>query len=184
MKTFFKVLLTVLVATNLSVLIDRFPTLNQRSNSVKDAAIAQTTRVPASLPVRADVELKDGSTIQGQVMGIAATQQLVKVDGSDSYSLAIREIDRVDFDAEALAYRGNGSPILRDAQSGPMGETVTWSPVAISGLEIENNVRGIARIVLGSTITNVNRSGQWTYVVEELRFSPDEGTMAVKATPY
>ncbi|MFM7423559.1 MAG: hypothetical protein ACKO7W_00915 [Elainella sp.] len=144
-------------------------------------AIAQTTTVPASLPNSANVVLKNGDTLQGKVAGFDPSRQILTLQGDSTYALSISDIERIYFSGTATALDANGRPIMR-GEGGPAGSPVTWNPVAISGLRF-NQTYGTAQIVLGSSVSNPGQTNH-TYVLNELRFNPQQGTMAITATPY
>lgn len=185
MKIFFRFPVLVLFVTGFAFAsvpftVPEFTILELRQLGI-EAAVAQTTTVPASLPESANVVLKTGRAIQGKVVGFDASRQILTLQGDSTHVLSMGDIERIYFSATATALDGNGRPILR-GEGGPSGSPVTWNPVAISGLQF-NQTYGTAQIILGSSVSNPGQPNH-TYVLNELRFNPQQGTMAVTATPY
>jgi hypothetical protein len=152
--------------------------------AVAQTVMAQAITIPASLPHSADVVLKSGRTVQGQVTGFDPSRQILTIQGNSSHAFPMSEIERVTFSTDSVTLNANGQPIERKVrgEGAPAGSPVTWNPVAISGLRF-NQTYGTAQIVLGSSVSNPGSTNH-TYVLNELRFNPQQGTMAITATPY
>jgi hypothetical protein len=146
---------------------------------------AQAVTVSVALPVEAQVRLKDGNEQLGQLVDLSAQQRILTLQGQRSIrSIQLEDIETVRFSQTALAYGANGRPILRSEDHSPVGEPVTWSPIALSGFRITDSSRGRAQVILGSQITTIDRSSNATYVVNEIQFASQQGTLSIVATPY
>jgi hypothetical protein len=185
MKFLIKVFGSLLLVLTVSFFGENFLDLNSFSPILVAPVEAQAITVPVALPVEAQVRLKDGNEQLGQLVALSAQQRILTIQGQRSNrSIRLEDIETVQFSQTAPAYEANGRPILRSGENRPTGTPVTWNPISLSGFQIIDSSRGRAQVVLGSRISNVYRSANATYVVDEIRFDSQQGTLSVVATPY
>jgi hypothetical protein len=153
--------------------------------SMQLTAQTQTITLPVALPTEALIVLKNGKQQIGQIMTINAQRRELKLQGmDDQHSIAINSIESVRFSNNALAYQSNGRPILRGNRGQPSGKPVIWNPLPLNALRIKDPGRGRGEVILGASVSSVNRSGSPLYVIDEIQFDTRKGTMTIKATPY
>lgn len=99
------------------------------------------------------------------------------------YTLSVRDVNRVAFSQSAPAYGTDGRIVLRSGGSTTPGQRVTIGPIPMSGLRIYDSDRGRAMLQLSPRYASQATPSQ-VYVVEEMQFNAQQGTVTVVATPY
>lgn len=192
MKAFFKLPITLLigiwgVGVECPVLPELLPAF-VRPESSAHAQIQPALQL--SLPMSAVISFRittSGTTpsaMEGRVLRLDPQQRLLVVQGvRTEHTLPIRTVQKVSFSRHATAFSSDGRPILRSGNQFTAGQPLTLGPVPMSGLRIVDDSRGRATLQLGSRSAPRPAVNQ-TYVVDELEFDAQQGTVTVRATPY
>jgi hypothetical protein len=197
MKGFFNVLVVTLLAMAVGLARDTYAA-NSKDVELRNFRSAQAqvkadeVAVSIALPALADIFWKGGNSSSGQVMEIDAQEQTLSIQRSGrSASIRLSKIDKVVFKNGAAVYRSDGRQIIRGERERPVGSQETWSGVTLSTFDIQNPSQGLAVVRLSPPVVStaklrgiqqVARDRQ--YVVDEIRFNPEQGTMTILATPY
>ena len=151
--------------------------------------VAQTQRaintiVPISLPVAAMVWTKADGTKTGQVKGFDSKQQILTLGGE---SIQLSKINKVTFDRKALAYRSDGSIIIR-GEDNAKAKQKSWQNVSTSAFRLKDSERGQAQVDLNGVIKPIELRGiqsvavKSVYVVDEIQFQ-GAGKMTIRVMP-
>jgi hypothetical protein len=142
------------------------------------------TIIRVSLPVNATVLLKAGGATTGQVKGFDAKQQSLTL-GEESIQFS--QIGKVIFDSKALAYRSDGTKVIR-GEDLAKPEKSTWQNVSLSAFQLKDPKLGQAQVNLAGIIKPLELRSvlsvavKSVYVVDEMQFQPP-GKMMIKVTP-
>jgi len=142
------------------------------------------TKVSVALPVSAKVWLKAGGTTTGQVNGFDAKQQVLTLGGE---AIQLAKISKVAFDRKALAYRSDGTLVIRGEDTAKAKQS-TWQNLALSAFQVKSPKLGQAEINLDGVMKPIEVKGiqsvavKSIYVIDEIQFQP-AGKMTIKVTP-
>lgn len=198
MKVFFKVLFIALLATATGLAGDaraatnkNIETRNFVSAQAPNVRVEEAS-VSVALPTLADVYLKGGGSSSGRVTAIDLQGQNLSIERSGrSANIPFSRIEKVAFSYSAVAYRTDGRQILRGENPvRGVGSQATWDGIPLNAFRLQDPNRGQAEVRLGSivprgqlrSILSVAKDHQ--YVVDEMRFDPQRGTMTIRTTPY
>lgn len=192
MKLFFQAIAAIVMLATATGLVGDAREAPSHRNIL---TVAQNRRekppIPLSLPNKARVWLKDGSSRSGQLVGMDRQKLTIK-KGSSRPSLPIDQIDRVKLEGEIWWPNSTGEFVIRGGDTPAEGNSKVLI-VGLDGFEWENSERGIARILPEAVMQVDGRSGipramrgvilrgKSRYVVSEMRFNPEEGQMEITA---
>lgn len=156
---------------------------------VTQAQKANNSLVPVTLPTTAKIELKDGSSVTGQLLAFNAGQKSLQVgrQGAASKSISLTQVKQVVFPRDALAYRSDGSLIIR-GEDNARAEPRTWSNVPVSAFQLKDPKLGQAQVDLKGVLKPLELKGiqsvavKSVYVMNELQFQSAE-KMTIKVNP-
>jgi hypothetical protein len=165
------------------------PVRKERSSVIPTSEISKSqetvnTIIPVSLPINATVSLKAGGATTGQVKGFDAKQQSLTL-GEESIQFS--QIGKVIFDSKALAYRSDGTKVIR-GEDLAKPEKSTWQNVSLSAFQLKDPKLGQAQVNLAGIIKPLELRSvlsvavKSVYVVDEMQFQPP-GKMMIKVTP-
>lgn len=185
MKVFFKTLIFALVLTvagtgeNVQAVIGTI----QIAQTQKAAVNAP---IPLALPSTADVVLKNGSSMTGQVTAFDPNKQIIQISRSRvSRSLQIAQIKQVTFKRDGLVYTSDGRRVIR-GEDNSQAQQSTWKNIPLNAFRFLNprqasvdlatlmnprDIRGIRGVAVKSL-----------YVADEIQFQT-AGKMTIKVTP-
>lgn len=155
---------------------------------VAQAQKAENATIPVSLPTTATIHLKDGRSMTAQLTAFSSGQKTLQVSRSGaSRAISLAQVQKVIFPRNALAYRSDGSLIIRGedpAQAKPR----TWSNVPLNAFQLKDPKLGQAQVNLAGVLRPLELKGiravavKSVYVVDEIQF-PSAGKMVLKVTP-
>lgn len=148
--------------------------------------------IPVALPIKAKIEMKGGSTRDGQVLEIDEKGQKLWIKGSvDKKALPLSQVEKIVFPNNAVVYRANGGPIVRGDRPPATSIQAKWNGIPISAFEIKDPAKGQAVVKLGPPVVNQRElrgflgvAKDRRYVVDEMQFDLQKKTMTISATPY
>jgi hypothetical protein len=197
MKAFFKVLVVALLATTAGLTGD-IHTASSKDVEMANFLSAQAqvkvdeALVPVALPTDSEIFQKGGQSSSGRVTGIDGQGQKLLIErGRSAGSIPLSKIEKVVFRNGALVYRSDGRQIIRGERERPVGRQATWSGIGMSAFRMQNASQGQAVVSLRPPIVSAAQlrgirqvASDRQYVVDEMRFNPQQRTMTILVTPY
>lgn len=182
MKAFLKFSSAILLATGGNALLPVIPQVVFEYATVH----AQTqSYLPLYLPP-ATISFNTATpALTGQLVQLDPKQRVLIVQGVQrQYTVPIRTVRTISFNRKAPAYGADGRLVLRSDDRTPAGQPLTLGPLPLSGLRIHDPVRGMATLRVGTKKATPQPVANQTYVVDELQFDAQQGTVTIVATPY
>jgi small nuclear ribonucleoprotein (snRNP)-like protein len=152
--------------------------------------VAQGTKagsqIPVFLPDDVKVKLKGGASLSGRVTNFDSKAKKVTItNGSDSQSVAIKDIDVVLFQGKVIL-RNNNAIVIRgdDSQKSPNQNGKTFKE-PLRNFQIVDATKGEARVTITSPLElkGVQAVAQnSSYVVEQIRFDSSD-KIQIRVTP-
>ncbi len=195
MKAFFKVWVVALLVTAARWAGDNHAATSkdvetQNFLSAQAQVKVDEALVPVALPTDAEIFLKGGQSSSGRVTGIEEQKLLIE-RGRSAGSIPLSQIEKVVFRDGALVYRSDGRQIIRGERERPVGRQATWSGIGLSAFRLQNASQGQAEVRLQPPVVSAAQlrairqvAGNRQYVVDEMRFHPQQRTMTILVTPY
>jgi small nuclear ribonucleoprotein (snRNP)-like protein len=187
MKVFFKTLIFASVLTVAG-------TVENVQAVIGTIQIAQTQKaavnapIPLALPTTADVVLKNGSSMTGQVTAFDPNKQIIQISRSSvSRSLQIAQIKQVTFKRDGLVYTSDGRRVIR-GEDNSQAQQSTWKNIPLNAFRFLNPSRGQASVDLATLMNPRDIRGirgvavKSLYVADEIQFQT-AGKMTIKVTP-
>ena len=193
MKALLKLLIFTLLtsATGLAGCASQ-PPRDQNSLAQAQNVLGQNYPIKVFLPNEANLTLKKGGSMSGKLTAVDAQAQQINLELSgESETVAIADIEQVEFEGEVILSCGNTNCeiVIRGDQdkASPNNNRKTWSEPLTNFRVIDPN-KGEAEIQLTSIpklewqgIYSVAQSS--SYVVKEMQFE-SPGMMTIKVTPH
>lgn len=187
MNFLFKITVVALAIAVVGALENRQP-LSSITQIAQAQQAGNYNLIPLKLPLTADVELKDGSSLTGQVTAFDPKQQTMEVSRSgDSRLLQFGQIQRVSFKPDALFYRSNGQLVIR-GEDNAQAQQRAWSGIPLDAFVLLDPKLGQASVDLAGVMERKQLrqihsvSVKSDYVVDEIEFKPVQ-KMTIKVTP-
>ncbi|MBD2595264.1 hypothetical protein H6G74_13125 [Nostoc spongiaeforme FACHB-130] len=155
-------------------------------------AKSKFVELPIALPNLAKISLKGGESQSGKIIQVDAQKQTLKIQrSSDTLSISLNKIDKVQFDNKALVYRSDGRRIIRGEQKHHTAKQVTLNGLPLNTFTIQNSATGTAKVKLAPPVVSRGEllgiqavAEDRQYVVDQMQFNPQKRTMTIQATPY
>jgi small nuclear ribonucleoprotein (snRNP)-like protein len=188
MKVFFKTLIFASVLTVAG-------TVENVQAVIGTIQIAQTQKaavnapIPLALPTTADVVLKNGSSMTGQVTAFDPNKQIIQISRSSvSRSLQIAQIQRVIFKRDGIVYTSDGRQLPIRGEDNSQAQQSIWKNIPLNAFRFLNPSRGQASVDLATLMNPRDIRGirgvavKSLYVADEIQFQT-AGKMTIKVTP-
>jgi arginine repressor len=185
MRVLFKTLIFALVLAGAGTV--------ENVQAVTGTPIAQAQKavkapIPLALPTTADVVLKNGSSMTGQIIAFDPNKQVIQISRSRvSRSLQVAQIQRVTFKRDGIVYTSDGKRVIRGDDNSQAQQSI-WKNIPLNAFSFINISRGQASVDL-ATIMNARDirgikgvAAKSLYVADEIQFQPT-GKMTIKVTP-
>lgn len=197
MKPYLKGLFVAVLAT-VTALAANFQAVTGQNVEKKKILLTQAqvqvqpVAVSVALPELAEVLLKGGESRSGRVTAIEPSGQTLSMQRSGkTFTIPLKQVEKVVFRNGATVYRSNGQQIIRGERDRPKGQPVNWNNLPLGTFTIKNATQGLAVVNLVPPVV----SPEWLrgiesvakdrqYVVDEMQFNLQQKTMSIRATPY
>ena len=166
------------------LLRQNLPSLQAQVNQNKEI-------LTVSLPTEAEILLKGGKTIDGQIIGIDNQGQKLSIQqgGRDKQSIPLSQVEKVKFNG-SVVYKADGRKYLRGdgGNISPAGGQVSLPEIPLNAFSFRGDPnKGQADVILGAGglsrgIRDTAKTRQ--FVVDEMQFNLPKKTMKILATPY
>jgi hypothetical protein len=182
MKAFLKFSITIWLTVGGSALIPVIPQVVDQHATVS----AQTlSSLPLHLPLATISFNTNTPILTGRLVQLDPKQRILIVQSAQGqYTVPIRTVRTISFNRKAPAYGSDGQLVLRADNLMPAGQPMTLGPLPLSGLRIHDPVRGMATVKISAKRATPQPTANQTYVVDQLQFDAQQGTVTIVATPY
>jgi arginine repressor len=150
--------------------------------------VAVKAPIPLALPTTADVALKNGSSMTGQIIAFDPNKQVIQISRSRvSRSLQIAQIQRVTFKRDGIVYTSDGKRVIRGDDNSQAQQSI-WKNIPLNAFRFINTSRGQASVDLATIMNPRDIRGikgvaaKSLYVADEIQFQTT-GKMTIKVTP-
>lgn len=157
---------------------------------IAQAQKAVRAPIPLAIPTTADVILKNGSSMTGQIIAFDPNKQIIQISRSRvSRSLQIAQIQRVTFKKQdAIVYTSDGKPMVIRGDDNSQAQQSIWKNIPLNAFWFLNASRGQASVDLATIMNPRDIRGikgvaaKSLYVADEIQFQT-AGKMTIKVTP-
>jgi len=191
MKTLLKLLVFSLLTLTM-VLAGSGYLLQNHQNSFANNVPEQNSPISVSLPNKAEVILKNGGSMSGRLTAIDSQKQEMNLElGNESTSVAILDIEKVEFTGEVILRCGDSDCkiVIRgdEDEKSPDTNRQIWSE-PLNNFRVIDPITGEAQIKLISIPENILKgiravALRSSYVVDEIQFDSLE-VITLKVTPH